>query len=97
MPHSDKMRIWKSVNMRENYSSRRTTITLGPDVSDAIRVKLRANPRLKEKTLINELLRKALKQSDVAKTDSTFRTPVFESEFAPGVTPEKVLEMMKEM
>lgn len=83
--------------MNENSRSRRTTLTLEPDVSDAIRVKLRTNPRLKEKTLINELLRKALKQSDIAKPDLAFRTPVFESEFAPGVTPEKVLEMMKEI
>ena len=83
--------------MNENSRARRTTLTLEPDVSDAIRVKLRTNPRLKEKTLINELLRKALKQSDPPKADYAFQTPVFESEFAPGVTPETVLEMMKEM
>lgn len=83
--------------MNENSRARRTTITLEPDVSDAIRVKLRTNPRLKEKTLINELLRKALKQSDAAKTDPAVRAPTFESEFAPGMTPEKVLELMKEI
>jgi len=60
-------------------------------------LKLRTNPRLKEKTLINELLRKALKQSDAAKTNPAFRAPIFESEFAPSMTPEKVLEWMKEI
>jgi hypothetical protein len=83
--------------MNKNLKSRRTTVTLEPDVSAAIRTKLRARPDLKEKALINELLRKALGESESANPDRSFSIPVFGSDLAPGVTPKKVLEMIKEI
>jgi hypothetical protein len=83
--------------MNKNAKVRRTTVTLEPDVSAAIRTKLRERPDLKEKTLINELLRKALEQSGSIKSDQSFSIPVFGSDLARGVTPKKVLELIKEI
>lgn len=82
--------------MPKNSNGRRTTLTLDADVSDAIRGRLRSRPNLKEKNLINELLRKGLEQSEKPNPSDYIIEP-FETELAPGVTPEMVKQMLKQI
>jgi signal transduction histidine kinase len=82
--------------MAENSKGRRTTLTLDKDVSDALREKMRTVSHLKEKTLINELLRKGLEQTDAANPSEFIIVP-FETELAPGVTPEMIKQMLKQI
>lgn len=77
---------------------RRTTLTLEADVNTEIRRKLRENPALKEKTLINELLRRGL--DAVEKEESLpkgFSIKPFKTCRVKGVTNSQIEEMLKEI
>lgn len=77
---------------------RRTTLTLEADVNSGIQRKLRENPALKEKTLVNELLRRGLDavEQDVAVPED-FSIKPFKTSRVEGVTDNQIEEMLKEI
>ena len=77
---------------------RRTTLTLEADVNRRIREKLRENPALKEKTLVNELLRRGLDAVEEEKIPpKSFSLKPFKTTRVRGVTNEQIEEMLKEI
>jgi hypothetical protein len=79
-----------------NRRTRRTTLTLEADVADYVEQKLAGDKRLKEKGVINDLLRKGIKV-DESKTRKPFVIKGFKTKLAPGMTLRKLEEMMKEI
>ncbi|MEO7674899.1 MAG: hypothetical protein ABIU09_12585 [Pyrinomonadaceae bacterium] len=79
-----------------NRKTRRTTLTLEADVVDYVEKKLTADKRLKEKNLINDLLRKGIK-ADEAKKAEPFLIKPFKTKLAPGMTIKKLEEMIREI
>lgn len=79
-----------------NRRTRRTTLTLEADVADYLEQKLATNKRLKEKNLINDLLRKGIKV-DESKIATSFDIKPFKTKLAPGMTVERLEEMMREI
>ena len=79
-----------------NRRTRRTTLTLEADVAEYIKEKLATNRQLKEKSLINALLRKGI-EADQSKTVKPFIIRPFKTKLAPGVTIEMLEEMINEI
>ncbi len=79
-----------------NRKTRRTTLTLEADVVDYVEQKLASDKRLKEKNLINDLLRKGIKV-DESKTSKPFFIKPFKTKLAPGMTLRRLEEMMREI
>lgn len=79
-----------------NRKTRRTTLTLEADVADYLAEKLALNRSLKEKNLVNNLLRMGIEaqQSMIAKP---FAIKPFKTKLAPGMTIEKLEEMIREI
>ena len=76
---------------------RRTTLTLEPDVNGEILRRLRENPALKEKTLVNELLRRGLYVTETENVSEEFKVKPFRTRRVEGVTDAKIEEMLKEI
>ncbi len=79
-----------------NRRTRRTTLTLEGDVADYVEQKLADDPRLKEKSLINDLLRKGIK-ADQSKAAKPFAINPFVTKLVPGMTIDRLEEMIREI
>ena len=79
-----------------NRKTRRTTLTLQADVADYIERRLAANRQLKEKNLVNDLLRKGIKTEEATKPEPFVLKP-FKTKLAPGMTIRKLEEIMREI
>ena len=79
-----------------NRRTRRTTITLEADVADYIEEKLTHNRKLREKNIINDLIRKGIK-ADEPKATKAFAVKPFKTKFAAGMTVERLEEMIREI
>ena len=66
-----------------NRKTRRTTLTLEADVVDYVEQKLANDKRLKEKNLINDLLRKGMKV-DESKASKPFVIKPFKNKTCAG-------------
>lgn len=83
----------KTLNHRR---TRRTTLTLEADVADYIEDKLSKNRKLKEKSLINGLLRKGMRAEEET-VPAKFEIKPFKTRLREGVTIEMLEEMMDEI
>lgn len=79
-----------------NRKTRRTTLTLEADVANYIEDKLAKNRKLKEKSLINGLLRKGI-VADKKAAPAKFVIKPFKTRLRPGITVEMLEEMMDEI
>ena len=79
-----------------NRRTRRTTLTLEADVADYVEEKLASNKKLKEKNVINDLLRKGM-TVDESKTVKPFVIKPFKTKLASGMSIERLEEMMREI
>lgn len=79
-----------------NRKTRRTTLTLEADVADYVERKLASDKRLKEKNVINDLLRKGIRL-DEAKKPEPFVLKPFKTKLAPGMTLRRLEEMLDEI
>ena len=71
------------------------TLLVDWDVAEGISERLAASPDLKEKDLINDLLRLGLKS--VEKTLPPFELFAFPGKLREGITPEKLEELLDEI
>ena len=79
-----------------NRKTHRTTLTLEADVVDYVEQKLAGDKKLKEKTVINDLLRKGIRL-DETETRPHFKLRGFKSRLAPDISPtnlEKLLDQV---
>ncbi|HQU81742.1 MAG TPA: hypothetical protein PKY59_01370 [Pyrinomonadaceae bacterium] len=83
-------------NTLRNRRTKRTTITLEADVADYIQDTLKKDKSLKEKHLINKLLRTGIK-NEINKPKTTFRIKGFKSSLVEGTTAETLEEMLDEV
>lgn len=79
-----------------NRKTRRTTITLEADVAGYIEEKLAKNRTLKEKNVINDLIRKGI-NSDESDNAKQFKVKPFKTKLAEGMTKERLEEMIREI
>lgn len=79
-----------------NRKTRRTTLTLEADVAEYIEGKLARNQRLKEKSLINGLIRKGIRV-EVETPPVKFEIKPFETKLRPGITPEMLEDLLDEV
>lgn len=84
------------VSTLKNRRTRRTTLTLEADVADYLENKLAGNRKLREKNLINELLRKGI-QLDEREEIPEFNITPFRTDLAPGMTVARLEEMIDEI
>lgn len=79
-----------------NRRTKRTTVTLEADVTDYIQEALRKDKTLKEKQLINKLLRAGIKnESNRQKVD--FKIEGFKTALADGVTADDLEKLLDEV
>lgn len=85
-----------NTNTLKNRRTKRTTITLEADVADYIQETLSKDKDLKEKNLINKLLRSGIKaERNLPK--KKFRVNPFKTSFQPGVTTEETERLLDEV
>lgn len=80
----------------KNRLTKRTTLTLEADVVDVISQKLAENPRLKEKQVVNDLIRKGV-QFEALAPPKPFKIKPFKTQLAVGMTIEKLEKMLDEI
>jgi hypothetical protein len=85
-----------NTKMLVNRKTRRTTLTLEADVVDYVEQKLASDKRLKEKNVINDLLRKGIRVDESKKVEPFVIKP-FKTKLAPGMTVRKLEELMREI
>ena len=83
----------KTLNHRR---TRRTTLTLEADVVDYVEEKLAGNKKLKEKNVINDLIRKGIR-IDGQQDRPRFEIKPFATRLAPGVTTKDLEDMIREI
>ncbi len=83
-------------NVLKNRRTRRTTVTLEADVADFIRETLSRNKELKEKQLINKLLRSGIK-NETNQPVANFKIESFKSELLAGVSAENIERLLDEI
>lgn len=83
-------------NVLKNRRTRRTTVTLEADVADFIEKKLSQNQGLKEKQLINKLLRSGIKNEMVQPT-AQFKIEGFKSEIISPIAADEIERMLDEI
>lgn len=83
-------------NILKNRPTRRTTVTLEADVADYIQKILSRNSKLKEKQVINNLLRSGIK-NELSKPAVKFKIKSFESKLLPGISAADVELMLDEI
>jgi hypothetical protein len=76
--------------------SKRTTLTLEADVMEAISQKLAQNPKLKEKQVVNDYIRKGI-QFEALSPPQLFKIKPFKTQFAEGMTAEKLEQILDEV
>lgn len=79
-----------------NRRTRRTTLTLEADVADYVEEKLAKDRKLKEKNVINDLIRKGIK-ADESSEPEPFTIKPFRTKLAKGMTVERLEEMIREI
>lgn len=80
----------------QNRRTRRTTVTLEADVADFIEVALRNDKNLKEKQLINKLLRSGIK-NEMTQPKTEFKISGFKSSLVEGVTAGDLEKLLDEI
>lgn len=80
----------------KNRRTKRTTITLEADVADFIQESLSKNKGIKEKQIINKLLRLGIK-SELNKPNVSFKIESFKTEFVSDVSSEDVEKLLDEI
>lgn len=83
----------KTLNHRR---TRRTTLTLESDVADYLERRLAGDKKLKEKHLINDLLRKGIK-TDEEKKSGKFAVRGFKTKLKSGLTVQNLEAMLDEV
>jgi len=83
-------------NVLKNRRTRRTTVTLEADVADFIESKLSQNKGLKEKQLINKLLRSGIK-NEAVQPAARFKIQGFKSELVSGTAADEIERMLDEI
>jgi hypothetical protein len=83
-------------NVLKNRATRRTTVTLEADVADFIQKTLSQNKALKEKQLINKLIRSGIK-NERSQPVVTFKIKSFKSELLPAISPTNLEQMLDEI
>lgn len=83
-------------NVLKNRRTRRTTVTLEADVADFIEKKLDRNKGLKEKQLINKLLRSGIK-NELNQPVVKFKIESFKCELSPKIEVEDLEQMLDEV
>lgn len=79
-----------------NRKTRRTTLTLEADVADFISDKLAKNRGMKEKNLVNDLIRKGIRFESEVKSEPFVIKP-FKTKLAKGVTIADIERMLDEI
>ena len=79
-----------------NRRTKRTTITLEADVTDYIQQALKKDKTLKEKQLINKLLRAGIK-NESSREKVEFKIEGFKTSLADGVTAEDLEKLLDEV
>ena len=79
-----------------NRRTRRTTLTLEADVADYIEEKLAKDRKLKEKVVINDLIRKGIRADESGGTKQ-FAVKPFKTKLAKGMTIARLEEMVREI
>ena len=82
--------------MLEHRRSRRTTLTLEADVADYLEEKLANNKKLKEKNVINDLIRKGIRIEEL-REQPYFEIIGFKTKLVPGITHRQLEELLDEM
>jgi hypothetical protein len=85
-----------NTNTLRNRRTRRTTITLEADVADFIQESLRKDKNLKEKQLINKLLRAGIK-NESKQTKVNFKIKGFKASLAEGVSADDLEKLLDEI
>jgi hypothetical protein len=80
----------------KNTHTRRTTLTLEADVADYVENKLAHNKKLREKSVINDLIRKGIKVDEV-QNETRFNVEPFKTSLAAGMSVERLEEMAREI
>ncbi len=76
--------------------TRRTTVTLEADVADYIQETISKNKGLKEKDLINRLLRSGIESASVIDVPP-FTISGFKTKFRPGINSKKIEDLLDEI
>lgn len=79
-----------------NRRTRRTTLTLEADVVEYIEHKLASHKKLKEKNLINDLLRKGIRLDETRETQQ-FKIRGFKSKLSSSMTAQRLEELLDEI
>ena len=79
-----------------NRKTRRTTLTLEADVADYLAEKLARNRGLKEKNLVNDLIRKGIRV-DSEEKQKPFEIKPFKTKLAKGVSTADIERMLDEI
>ena len=79
-----------------NRQTRRTTLTLEADVADYVSQKLALNKDLKEKNVVNDLLRKGIRE-DAAHEQPRFEIVGFKTKLASGITGRELEKLLDEI
>ena len=83
-------------NILKNRRTRRTTITLEGDVADFIQKTLSQSKGLKEKQLINKLLRSGIK-NETGQPAVNFKIEGFKSKLLPVISADDIERMLDEI
>ena len=83
-------------NSLKHRATLRTTVTLEADVADFIQETISKNKGLKEKELINQLLRSGIKSTS-EKIVSPFKISGFKTRFRPDIDAKKIEELLDEI
>ena len=83
-------------NVLKNRATRRTTVTLESDVADFIQKTLSQNKGLKEKQLINKLIRSGIK-NELGQAVVKFKINGFKSELTPETSATDFERMLDEI
>lgn len=83
-------------NVLKNRRTKRTTVTLEADVADFIEKKLDRNKGLKEKQIINKLLRSGIK-NELNQPVVKFKIKSFKCELSPEIKAEDLEQMLDEI
>ncbi len=80
----------------KNRRTKRTTITLEADVADFIQESVSKHKGIKEKQIINNLLRSGIK-TEKNKPNVSFKIDGFKTNFVSDVSPEDLEKMLDEI
>ena len=83
-------------NVLKNRATRRTTVTLEADVADFIQKILSQNKELKEKQLINKLIRSGIK-NELTQPVVKFKIKSFKSALLPEISAAGLEQMLDEI